>query len=363
MTSILITGGAGFIGSRLVRALVQRLPDCRIWVLDNLHPQVHGAHAAVPAFPANVTFLRGDVADADAVQAAVQAAMPQIVYHLAAETGTGQSYDMPSHYTRVNVLGTTYLAEALRACPATRTVVLAGSRAVYGEGAYRDAAGREFIGQPREEAPMRVGDFAVRLPESAQLPAHPAPSHGGLPVAPASIYASTKLMQEYVLTQLGEGTPWRANLLRFQNVYGPGQSLRNPYTGVLSIFARQLLNGESLAIYEDGNIARDFVFVDDVVEALVLTGIKDVPHGWVMDIGTGRAETILDVARILMRNLGRADDAYRITGAFRIGDIRHACADIRKAGQILGWKPRVSVESGLAQLAKWAQEEFANGNL
>jgi dTDP-L-rhamnose 4-epimerase len=238
-------------------------------------------------------------------------------------------------------------------------VVLAASRAVYGEGAYLDADGRECVGLPRDAAAMEQRRFEVPLPPAHPAPGRPAASHAGLPPAPASIYASTKLMQEYLLTQAGEGAPWSAVMLRFQNVYGPGQSLRNPYTGVLSIFARQLLEGGDLAIFEDGEIARDFVFVDDVVDALVRAGAAPLPHGSIIDIGLGQAVTILEVAKSLMRALGRSEDSYRITGAFRVGDIRHARADISAARRLLGWSPQVGVEDGLKRLAHWAQSQHA----
>lgn len=361
--NILITGGAGFIGSRLIVELLGADPTCRIWVLDNLHPQVHGTNASDPVFPEGVKFVRGDIADATLIHELVTHAQPALIYHLAAETGTGQSYDEPTRYCQVNVIGTTNLIEALRQVDSPRRVVLAASRAVYGEGPYRDATGREFVGLPRQPQTMAEGNFSVPLPPEAHPPCTAAPSHAGLPLSPASVYASTKLMQEYLLTQAGEGAGWQATMLRLQNVYGPGQSLRNPYTGVLSIFARQLLAGNNLAIFEDGLIARDFVFVDDVVDALVLAGEREVAHGTILDIGSGKAVTILDTARTLMRALNREDSAYSITGEFRIGDIRHACADIRAAREKLGWMPKVSVEVGLRQLAEWARIEYQSGNL
>lgn len=359
MQKILITGGAGFIGSRLARALLAADPQRRIWVLDNLHPQVHGPGAPAPQLGENVTFLRGDVGEAADVTRAVEAAQPELVYHLAAETGTGQSYDEPTRYCRVNVLGTTHLVEAIRAAGCTRRVVLAASRAVYGEGAYRDREGRECVGLPRDAAAMAQGRFEVPLPQGHAGPGTPAASHAGLAPAPASVYASSKLMQEYLLTQAGEGAPWTAAILRFQNVYGPGQSLRNPYTGVLSIFARQLLEGGELAIYEDGAIARDFVYVDDVVDALVRAGAAPLAHGAIVDIGLGEAATILQVAKSLMRALGRAEDSFRVTGAFRVGDIRHARADIEPARRLLGWAPQVGIDEGLRRLAQWARAHHA----
>ncbi|MFO6418773.1 NAD-dependent epimerase/dehydratase family protein [Hylemonella sp. W303a] len=358
--NIFITGGAGFIGTRLAKALTQKNPGIRIWVLDNLHPQVHGPDAQAPRLGEHVTFLRGDVSNPEDIHRAMRAAQPAVVYHLAAETGTGQSYDEPARYSSVNVMGTAHLVEAVRQSGTVQRVVLSASRAVYGEGAYRDQRGNICVGLPREAADMADGRFDVPLPAGFLGPGSPAPSRAGMALAPASVYASTKLMQEYLLTQAGEGATWRATMLRFQNVYGDGQSLRNPYTGVLSIFAQQLIQGKELAIFEDGDIARDFVYVDDVVDALVRAGDKQLPHGTVLDIGMGKAVSILGVAKLLMKALGRSEDAYRITGAFRVGDIRHACADITAAGELLDWKPRVSVEEGIARLARWAQVQFKN---
>lgn len=360
---IFITGGAGFIGSRLVKALLKEEASRTIWVFDNLHPQVHGANAADPVFPKNVHFIRGDVSDGPALAKAVELANPELVYHLAAETGTGQSYDEPSRYCAVNVLGTTHLIEALREQSNVRQVVLAASRAVYGEGGYVDVRGIEYVGLPRQPEMMNAGDFTVPMPAEAVLPVRPIGSHAGLPPAPASVYASTKLMQEYLLVQAGDGAPWNATILRFQNVYGPGQSLRNPYTGVLSIFARQLLVGGELAIFEDGDIARDFVFVDDVVDALVKANAASVPHGIILDIGSGEPVSILEMARMLMRNLGVSDTSYKITGQFRIGDIRYACANITAAQSALNWVPQVSIQSGVERLAEWAKVEFKNANV
>jgi dTDP-L-rhamnose 4-epimerase len=363
--NIFITGGAGFIGSRLVLALLKEIPNCKIWVLDNLHSQVHGVGAKQPDFPASVVFIKGDVSDKGLVKSVVSEAQPEIVYHLAAETGTGQSYDELSRYCDVNVMGTVNVIESVRSesSGATKKIILAASRAVYGEGAYEDENGRVFTGLPREAETMSTGNFEVPLPVSAQLPAKACKSDAELSSAPASVYASTKLMQEYLLKQAGEGSKWKATILRFQNVYGPGQSLRNPYTGVLSIFARQLLEDKDLDIYEDGLIARDFVFVDDVVNSLVKAGVSELPHGTTLDIGSGEAISILEVAKILMKNLGRSDDSYKVTGKYRVGDIRYACADISAANDKLGWKPEVNVQEGLALLAKWAEEEFKDNNL
>lgn len=355
--SILITGGAGFIGSRLARALLERDPSARIWIYDNLHPQVHGSRASWPDFGGSVTCVEGDIASEEGVHAVVARAEPSVVFHLAAETGTGQSHDEPTRYCRVNVLGTTHLIEAIRRVGTVGRVVLAGSRAVYGEGGYRDAQGREFTGAPRSPEALAEGKFAIDPPVWAERPVEPIPSHSGLAVAPSSVYASTKLMQEYLLQQTLT-PPCSAVVLRFQNVYGPGQSMHNPYTGVLSIFAKQLLSGGGIDIYEDGEISRDFVYVDDVVDALVQAGSSDVPHGSVIDIGTGQPVTILEAARILAAALGRRDAEIQVSGRYRAGDIRHAFADVSTAERLLTWAPKIDVDTGLASLAKWAEAQF-----
>ncbi|MFN3210775.1 MAG: NAD-dependent epimerase/dehydratase family protein, partial [Roseovarius sp.] len=230
---IFITGGAGFIGSRLALALGS---DAEVTVYDNFHPQAHDGNPEnrERVAAAGVTVVDGDVRDPEALGAAIAAADPTVVYHLAAETGTGQSFDLPARYSDVNVMGTAHLIEAIRAKGArVGRVIVAGSRSVYGEGAYLDAAGRPAMAVERDPARMAAGDFTVRDASGAVLT--PTPTTAACPVAPASVYASSKLMQEYMLSQCFWGTDVAVGILRLQNVYGPGQSMNNPYTGVLSI--------------------------------------------------------------------------------------------------------------------------------
>lgn len=360
MTSFLITGGAGFIGSRLARRLAEG--GNRVVVFDSLHPQVHGAHASTPQLPDGVDFVRGDVRDVPALSEAVAAADPDVVYHLAAETGTGQSYDEPARYCDVNVQGTCHLVEAVRALPErARRIVLASSRAVYGEGAYLDANGSVIPGCPRRVTDMKAGRFAPM--DASGVALQPCATPENLPPTPASIYASTKLMQEYTLEQAFAGTSTNVIVLRFQNVYGPGQSLRNAYTGVLSIFSKQILDGKELNIFEDGEIGRDFVFVDDVVRSLDAAGrVEAVPNGPI-NVGSGEVATIIDAARILLAALGKSPERVRVTGDFRPGDVRYCFADISRAAKFLGWRPEVSLESGLVRLAEWASNERREGRI
>ena len=354
--SILVTGGAGFIGSRLCAALAAE--GARVTAFDNFHPQAHagnpGARERLDA--AGATLVEGDVRDAAALRAALSDAAPDIVYHLAAETGTGQSFDLPVRYTDVNVMGTAHLVEAIRALPkAPARVILAGSRSVYGEGACVDDLGHPAAAVERADADMAAGDYAPK--DAAGRPLTPVATRADTcPVAPASVYASTKLMQEYLLSQAFWGSDTQVGILRLQNVYGPGQSLNNPYTGVLSIFVRQIGEGKTLEIYEDGEIVRDFVLVDDVVEAFAtMARAGDMPRR-VIDVGAGEGAAIHDVARRLLRLMSADADRTRVTGAFRPGDIRHAVADIGPARDLLGWQPRHDLDEGLSRLVSWSAE-------
>lgn len=358
MKKYLVTGGAGFIGSRLAKKLTAH---GQVTVLDNLLPQVHAGN------PDNVdrvrscgaTLIEADIRDREALAAALNEAKPDVIYHLAAETGTGQSFDLPVRYNDVNVMGTANLIEAVRsAVPDLERIVLASSRSVYGEGAYVNDAGQQVLASERRAEDMEAGDFSVKC--HANQPLSPIPTNAACPVAPASIYASTKLMQEYLLHQAFWGTRTQIGLLRLQNVYGAGQSLNNPYTGVLSIFCRQIEEDRTLNIYEDGEIIRDFVHVDDVVSAFEMMGTIDTMPDGIIDIGSGEATSILVVARLLLDLLDKPGDRYTITGAFRPGDIRYAVADISRATDELGWRPQIPLADGLSHLITWSRSELQN---
>ena len=345
---IFITGGAGFIGSRLCKAL--RATGATVVAFDNLHPQVHGDGAAARLQEGLVI---GDVRDRAALQTALEQARPDIVVHLAAETGTGQSADEPSRYCDVNVVGAANLIEAMRALETPpRRVVLAATRAVYGEGAYADAAGVLTAPPPRTVEAMDRGVFDL-IGEDGR-PLTPCPTPETLPPRPGSVYGSSKLMQEYLLQQ--SPAPWDHVILRLQNVYGPGQSLRNPYTGVLSIFCQQVMAGRTLNIFEDGEIYRDFIFVDDVVSAFVAACATDAAGGQIINIGDGRATSIREAAELILKEL-KSDRGLTISGDFRAGDVRYAVADTRKAHDLLGWSPQISFEQGVAALVAWARNE------
>jgi len=350
---VFITGGAGFIGSRLAKALCA---THEVMVFDNFHPQVHG-HTRVEEATGLVGkchIVRGDVVNAEELHSAIRSFKPDLVYHLAAETGTGQSYDEPTRYNLVNVVGTTNLIEAVRSQgDAVRRIVLAGSRAIYGEGAARDAQGRVRNAPARRIEDMRRGDFGLK--DERGQPLAPVATPESLPAAPASVYASTKLMQEYICAQCAAGTDLEVAVLRLQNVYGPGQSLRNPYTGVISIFCQQVERGEWLEVFEDGEIIRDFVYVDDVVDAFsACARIARAPASPV-NIGSGVPTSILTMAQSVLKLYGRSPDDHRISGNFRAGDVRHAVAEIALARDLLSWQPRTGFATGLKHFVEWAK--------
>lgn len=346
---ILITGGMGFIGSRLVKVLEAQH---EILSLDCLHPQIHG----LIGHQFHSRNIVGSVADAGKLAQVVRYFNPTVIYHLAAETGTGQSYDEPVRYCDVNIQGTVNLIEAARAgAKSLRRVVVAGSRSVYGEGAYRDGD-RIVGGRPRESATMAAGNFAVMSEDGRPL--EPVPTPEWLPPRPTSVYATSKLAQEYLLKQCFDGTDVDVICLRFQNVYGAGQSLSNPYTGVISIMSQIALDGRQLNVFEDGAIARDFVHVSDVVQALALVSEPGQTIGSdPINIGSGRPVTITEMASKLLELLGKDPNNYHISGDFRAGDVRYAVADIARAKSVLGWSAQVSFEDGMKEIAEWVIAE------
>ena len=358
MERVLITGGAGFIGKHLALALIKE--GHTVTIYDNFHSQVHAdpAATALELQSEGIEILRSDIRDSEALARAVSATCPHIIVHLAAETGTGQSYDLPARYCDVNVTGTAHLVEAIRTArrgggASVKRVVLASSRAVYGEGACL-YEGHPALAEPRSADDMAAGDFEPKNAAGKTLTPIPTRSTTTA-VAPASVYASTKLMQEYLLRQALWQSGVECAILRLQNVYGAGQVLHNPYTGVLSIFARQLLDGATLRIFEDGKIVRDFVYVSDVVEAFLTVCRSQIAPPDPLDIGTGQDTTILEVAQMMMEALGLPPERFQITGEFRPGDIRYAVADIADARAQLGWVPAISLREGVEKLLTWTK--------
>jgi len=356
-SSILITGGAGFIGTRLIDRLSLAGIE-KIFVLDNFLEQVHGNNR--PTFSSVVTCEVGDIADEGLVRRFVRDADPDVIFHMAADTGTGQSMDLPRRYCTTNITGTAILLEALKAISMpdkSRHIVLPSSRAVYGEGAYSLENGTIAPGPNRSPADLATGKFDIA--EIRGLRAEPIKTPEETPPNPASVYGSTKLMQEYLVAQLAPVSGLSATILRLQNVYGPGQSLSNPYTGIISNFIETVRQGNRINIFEDGKISRDFIHVEDVVSALVAAAsVKEYPNP--INIGSGQATSIIELSSILLRVLGAPPHDFFISGQFRAGDIRHAVADIRRAREILSWSPSIGLEEGLRSVVDWSTQKTSN---
>ena len=349
--SVLITGGAGFIGSALARRLVEAGFD--VAVVDVLHPQVHGEQATID-LPPSVRMFTGDVTHAPDLDAVLRLFRPSQIVHLAAETGTAQSLSEATRHGTVNVVGTTQLLDAMSRCGhIPDQLVLASSRAVYGEGAWQSGE-HVFYPQPRSHAQLKAGVWDPKGPTGD--PAIPLAScaHRTEP-RPTNIYAATKLAQEHILAAWASAHDTNLSVLRLQNVYGPGQSLTNSYTGIVALFARLARAHQVLEVYEDGRIVRDFVYIDDVVEALFSAIATPAAQSRCIDIGSGTPSTIHELARKIATI---CDAPEPVVGAkFRDGDVRAAQCDIEPAMTELGWRPKWSLESGLPVLLDWIGEQ------
>ena len=351
--TVLITGGAGFIGSHVADELIAR--GHRVRALDNLEPQVHGPDAQPPAYlRREVELVRGDVRDEVAVRRAL--AGVDAVIHLAARVGVGQSMYQLAEYTSVNNLGTAVLLEALVRRPVERLVV-ASSMSVYGEGLYADRDGVVETAVERSPDAIRRGEWEPRAADGRRVT--PVPTPEWKPPALASVYALSKYDQERMclITGASYGIPTVA--LRLFNVFGPRQALSNPYTGVLAIFAARLLNRRRPLVFEDGEQRRDFVSVHDVARAFCLAMTADGAPGKVLNVGSGRSRTVREVAEQLAAALGVPEIEPELTGQYRVGDIRHCTADIAAARAALGYEPNVRFEDGLGELVAWLASQTA----
>jgi len=350
---ILITGGAGFIGSHLADELLER--GYRVRALDNLSEQVHGPGASRPGYLSpEVELVEGDVRDPEAVRKALRDV--DAVFHLAACVGVGQSMYEIERYTSVNNLGTAVLLEALIEKPVQRLVV-ASSMSIYGEGLFRDADGQLVAGVERDRDQLRVHDWEVRDAQGRALTPLPTPETKTPTLS--SVYALSKYDQERLCLMVGRAYNLPTVALRFFNVYGTRQALSNPYTGVLAIFASRLLNGNAPLIFEDGRQMRDFVHVSDVARACRLALEVEGARDQVLNIGSGRQYTVLEIARSMAGVLGREGIEPEVTGNYRVGDIRHCFADITLARKVLGYAPEMPFEQGLIGLASWLEGQVA----
>ena len=350
--TVLVTGGAGFIGCALSQKLAASAEE---WVvLDSMHPQVHSNSKRPADLHTMARLVVGDVTNPLDWDELLATTRPDIVIHLAAETGTAQSLDEASRHARVNVVGTTEMTDAFgRSGHLPSHVLLSSSRAVYGEGNWRRSTGEVFQPGQRSHAQFEAGqwDFpdAVSLPSSAR---------NTVP-APTSVYGATKLAQENILRAWGGSRDVPVTVLRLQNVYGPGQSLINSYTGIVSLFSQWAREGKTIPLYEDGQIVRDFVFIEDVADAFVAAISSGPEHqGLPLDVGSGIASTIEDMAVSIANYYGAPSPV--INGKYRDGDVRSASCSIDETLHELNWSPHWSLDAGVAALQDRISKELAD---
>jgi dTDP-L-rhamnose 4-epimerase len=349
--NVLITGGAGFIGTHLARKLLEHGHE--VTVLDSFSPQIHAGKTELATdLRSHVKLIVGDVADAEVLGVALDGI--ECLVHLAAETGTGQSMYEVSRYEHTNLAGTALIYELLAKGKAkdVQRVVVASSRAIYGEGAYRCVRHGIVYPSARSSDEKRSGLFDLVCPacgEGCEM----APTPESAPLKPTSFYGLTKQVQEQLVLMFGNVLGIPSFALRYQNVYGPGQSLNNPYTGILAIFSNLARAGKPIQIFEDGRESRDFVYVEDVVRATVACLSPQLSGCEAINIGSNERASVMEVASEINAFFGNASEV-KLTGAFREGDIRHGMADLSKARELLGYEPKWKFPGGLQRFLNWA---------
>ncbi len=351
--NILITGGAGFIGSNLSLKLIEK--GYKVTVLDNLSPQIHTSNSPLyNSIKDKVRFIKGTVLSYDDWKNALEEI--DVVVHLAAETGTGQSMYEIEKYTDVNIKGTSIFLDILaNEKHSVKKMIVASSRAIYGEGKYECSSCGIVYPNERKDEDMSKGDFTVKCPTcnaNAKLLATDENSK----IHPSSIYGITKQVQEQMFMVMGKTLNIPAVAFRYQNVYGAGQSLSNPYTGILSIFSTRIKNGNDINIFEDGKESRDFVYIHDVVDATILGIEKDEANYEVFNVGLGLAIDVNKVASTLVKEY-KSNSKISISGNYRLGDIKDNYADLTKIQTKLGFKPKVSFEEGIKRFTKWVNAQ------
>ncbi|HWE11740.1 MAG TPA: SDR family NAD(P)-dependent oxidoreductase [Solirubrobacteraceae bacterium] len=345
---VLITGGAGFIGSHLARRLLT--DGCDVRVLDNLTPQVHGSARRPSYLDADVELIVGDVRDDRAVSQALEGA--DVVVHFAARVGVGQSMYEIADYTAVNAHGTAMLLQNLIDTP-VRKLLVASSMSIYGEGLYRGAGDEIVENAERSREQLQSAFWEPQAADGSPLVAVSTPEWKQPSLA--SMYALGKFDQEQMCLMFGAAYDIPTVALRFFNVYGTDQALSNPYTGVLAIFASRLLNDRPPLIFEDGHQRRDFVSVHDVVQACTLAMQRAGANGRALNVGSGMSVSVREVAQRLAAVLNKEHIEPAVTGKYRVGDVRHCFADISLAADTLGFAPDVDLDDGLAELAEWLE--------
>jgi dTDP-L-rhamnose 4-epimerase len=353
---VLVTGGAGFIGSWVVRGLLRH--GVEITVLDSFHPQIHGdCRTLAPDIAPHVKLIVADIRNEAEVARAV--AGQEAIVHLAAETGTGQSMYEIVRYEQVNIGGTANLLQAISNDPAKslRRLVVASSRSIYGEGCYLSPSHGVIFPLSRTVEGMRAGCFDVLDPITRQ-PCTVLPTKEDAPLHPTSFYGLTKQVQEQMCLLSAQTFGFSTFALRYQNVFGPGQSLKNPYTGILAIFSQQARANQPIHIFEDGNESRDFVYIQDAADATIAAVLHAGIESASLNVGSGVGTTVAQVVEEIITYF-QSKSPVSITGAFRVGDIRHSVADLDLVQRTLNFTPRWSFRDGVAQFLQWASAQEA----
>lgn len=357
---VLVTGGAGFIGLSLSRELLRRGHDIR--VIDNFNPQIHGVNESLPNdMKAHVELIKGDVRDKDLLSLAIEGI--ETIVHLAAETGTGQSMYEIDRYFSINVQGTAGLLHLLqnhKCGQNVKSIIVASSRAIYGEGSYLCPEHGLVYPESRTQINMSAGNFEPFCPNCDKAVSL-VPTDETAPFNPLSVYGLTKQVQEQAVLMFARTRGINGFALRYQNVYGPGQSLKNPYTGILAVFSNLARQGQQIDVYEDGLESRDFVFVDDIAEATARVVDFSGSYVGALNVGLGEAVSVSKVAEEINNYFGKRSE-IKTTGAFRLGDIRHNKASIVKLKSVLDFTPSVPFKEGLHRFLEWAETQPFEGS-
>ncbi|MBL7790080.1 MAG: NAD-dependent epimerase/dehydratase family protein [Chitinophagales bacterium] len=354
MTKVLITGGAGFIGSNLSLDLVSRGHE--VTILDSLSPQIHTSQPEKnsPLYKTvigKVNFIKGSVEDKEIFYKAIE--NNEVIVHYAAETGTGQSMYEINKYNNVNIGGTANMLDILTNREhKVKKIVVASSRSIYGEGKYYSSKYGIVFPTSRVDNELKSGNFEVSYLDDRNLILKPTDEESK--IHPSSFYAITKQVQEQMIMTLCPNIGIAPVALRYQNVYGPGQSLTNPYTGILSIFSNLILSDKPVNIFEDGLESRDFVYISDVVAATRLSIESENANGQILNVGSGVNTSVLAIAKLLYHFYNKEEN-FKITGNYRLGDIRHNYADLSKVFSKIGFEPSVTMEEGIKNFCSWVQ--------
>jgi len=355
MERMLITGGTGFIGSEVVEQL-SKTGKYEITVIDCMTKQIHGEDwkqsYLYKKIEGKCNFIKADIRDLEAIKDVV--ADSDYILHLAAETGTGQSMYQINQYNEVNIMGTSNILQAISSAgkdSKVKKIILSSSRSVYGEGKYRCPHCGIVYPSSRKKNRMVRGDFGMYCDTCGEkLVLEPTTEDSA--IKPSSLYAFTKYTQERMLQTMCPALGVDYTIFRFQNVYGVGQSLKNPYTGILSIFSTLLLENKPINIFEDGLESRDFINVRDIAAGVIAAITEEKSNGEIINLGSGAGTSVIEIAELLKKAY-KSSSEVRVTGDFRLGDIAHNIADVSKAKEILGFKQTVSLEEGLNDFCTW----------